>query len=50
MENDVQNQEDVNGAIEFDVIYFLQRMNNTLKIFSYITGDEELALKQHNMI
>ncbi len=45
-----KKQEDVSGAIEFDVIYFLQKMNNAFTIFSYITGDEELALKQHNLI
>jgi hypothetical protein len=28
---------------DFDVIYFLQVLNDTPKIFAYITGDEQQA-------
>jgi hypothetical protein len=36
--------------IEFQVIYFLQVKDDNHKIFSYITGDEQKALKDHGMI
>ena len=36
--------------IEFDVIYFLQDLNNELKIFAYITGDEQGVLKEHGLV
>jgi hypothetical protein len=37
-------------SIEFDVIYFLQDLKNTLKIFAYITGDEKKVMKEHGLI
>lgn len=37
-------------TIEFRVVYLLQDTNNMLKIFSYITGDEEAVLKQYGLI
>ena len=36
--------------IEFDVIYFLQDINQELKIFAYITGDERGVMKEHGLI
>ena len=36
--------------IEFDVIYFLQEKDEKLKIFAYITGDEQKVLKEHGLI
>jgi hypothetical protein len=42
--------EDVSGAIEFEVTYFLQKRSEGYKIFGYITGDEEAVLKQHDLI
>lgn len=33
-------------TIEFDVIYFL----NGLKIFAYITGDEQKVLQEHGLV
>jgi hypothetical protein len=36
--------------IEFDVIYFLQYIGNALKIFAYITGDEQIILREHGLI
>lgn len=38
------------GSIEFDVFYFVQSLNNTHKIFAYITGDEQAALKANGLI
>ena len=37
------------GTIEFDVTYFLNAKEG-LKIFAYITGDEEGALKEHGLL
>ncbi len=39
-----------NGSIEFQVIYFLQTKDDSHKIFSYITGDEQKVLKEHGLI
>lgn len=36
--------------IEFDVLYFLRDQNERLKIFAYITGDEQKVLKEHGVI
>lgn len=36
-------------AIEFDVFYIVQELNNTIKIFAYITGDEEKVLKDNGL-
>lgn len=38
------------GSIEFDVIYFLQTKGEECKIFAYITGDEQAALKENGLI
>ncbi len=43
-------KEEKTGHIDFEVIYFLRYVNNTYKIFSYITGDEQKVLKQHGLI
>ncbi len=37
------------GMIGFDVTYLLNTRNG-LKIFAYITGDEQGALKEHGLI
>jgi hypothetical protein len=37
-------------AIEFQVIYLLQYRDDALKIFAYITGDEQKALKEAGLI
>ena len=36
--------------IDFEVVYLLQFRNEQLKIFAYITGDEQAALRQHGVI
>ncbi|MGZ8517672.1 MAG: hypothetical protein ACXWWD_09995 [Chitinophagaceae bacterium] len=43
-----KNSEQV--TINFDVIYFLQLKDNEVKIFLYITGDEQKALKESGLI
>lgn len=35
--------------IDFDVIYLLQHRNETLKIFAYITEDEQKALQEYGI-
>ena len=35
--------------IEFDVIYLVQILDGTPKIFAYITGDEEKALREKGL-
>lgn len=37
-------------SIEFSVIYFLQHLNGTLKVFAYITGDEQAVLKERGLV
>jgi hypothetical protein len=38
------------GSIEFDTIYFTQAKGTEIKIFAYITGDEQAALKANGLI
>ncbi len=37
-------------AISFEVIYLLQHIDGALKIFAYITGDEQQALREAELI
>lgn len=37
-------------AISFEVIYLLQHIGEQLKIFAYITGDEQQALREAGLI
>lgn len=43
-------KDDSRGHVEFNVMYFVQSMNNTHKIFAYITGDEQKVLKEEGLI
>lgn len=36
--------------IDFDVVYFVQMLEDTPKIFAYVTGDEQRVLKEHGLI
>jgi hypothetical protein len=36
--------------IDFDVIYLVQMIDETPKIFAYITGDEQKVLREHGLI
>jgi hypothetical protein len=38
------------GKIDFSVIYFLRDKENECRIFAYITGDEQKALKDNRLI
>lgn len=38
------------GDISFDIFYLLQKNGDDLKIFAYITGDEQQALKDAGLI
>jgi len=38
------------GAIEFENIYFIQIKENKPKVFAYITGDEQTALKENGLL
>lgn len=38
------------GSMEFPVYYFLQSKGTGHKIFSYITGDEQKALRENGLI
>lgn len=45
-----KNKDNTELAIEFDVIYFLQHKDSQLKIFAYITGDEDKVMREHGLI
>lgn len=38
------------GTIDFHIIYLLTTVNNEIKIFAYIAGDEQKALKERGLI
>jgi hypothetical protein len=40
----------VKGSIEFDNIYFIQTRTDRHKVFAYITGDEQAALKAAGLV
>jgi len=44
------DQDGDSQTIEFNVIYFLQHLNDKLKIFAYITGYEQKVLKERGLI
>jgi hypothetical protein len=47
----VYNRKDGTPAsIVFSVTYFLTMVQDSFKIFAYITGDEERVLKEHGLI
>lgn len=37
-------------AIDFDVTYFVQTLDGTPKVFGWVTGDEEGALRAHGIL
>jgi hypothetical protein len=37
-------------AIEFDVFYFLTLQSGAPRIFAFVTGDEEKALREHGLL
>lgn len=38
------------GEISFEVVYLIQVLDRSPKIFAFVTGDEQAALKSHNLI
>jgi hypothetical protein len=43
-------KDDKEDNIDFDVYYFLRTFDDTIKIFAYITGDEQKALREKGLI
>jgi hypothetical protein len=43
-----KNQPD--AAIDFEVHYLVQRLNEEPKVFGWIAGDEQALLKQHGIV
>jgi hypothetical protein len=42
-----EDQPDV--AIDFDVHYFVQKLNEDLKVFGWVSGDEQAVLRKHGI-
>lgn len=42
--------ERLSGEISFEVVYLIQVLDRSPKIFAFVTGDEQAALKRHNLI
>jgi hypothetical protein len=38
------------GEIPFEVVYLIQSREGVIRIFAYITGDEQQALREHKLI
>ncbi len=43
-----EDQSDV--AIDFDVNYFVQKLNGEPKVFGWVAGDEQALLREHGII
>jgi len=41
---------DADVAIDFEVHYFVQQLEEAPKIFGWVSGDEQAVLKQHGII
>ena len=46
----IYNKEDKLGEIAFNVVYLVQVIDHAVKIFAYITGDEQKALRERGLI
>jgi hypothetical protein len=42
--------DNTHGEIDFDVFYLIQKKDEHLRIFAYITGDEQQALKDEGLV
>lgn len=42
--------DEVEVAIEFDVHYFVQVLNQTPKVFGWVSGDEQALLEAHGIV
>ena len=43
-------KDELNVAIDFEVHYFVQKFGSELKVFGWVSGDEQALLKQHGVI
>lgn len=43
-------KENKSVVIDFSVVYLLQDIDHTIRIFAYAPGDEQAALKEHGLI
>ncbi|MCY1261294.1 hypothetical protein D9M68_795060 [compost metagenome] len=43
-------QDQPDAAIDFDVHYFVQKLDGEPKVFGWVTGDEQELLRQHGII
>jgi hypothetical protein len=44
------SKDSTSGEICFDVVYIVQNIEDNPRIFAYITGDEQGALREHKLI
>lgn len=42
--------ENASGEIPFEVVYMVQYRDGAIKIFAYVTGDEQAAFKDYKLI
>jgi hypothetical protein len=45
-----QRKDASKGSIKFDVLYLVKKLGSEYKIFAYITGDEQKALKDCGLV
>lgn len=43
-------KDQADAAIDFDVHYFVQKLNGEPKVFGWVTGDEQALLRKHGII
>jgi hypothetical protein len=43
-------KEMVSGEISFQVVYLVQCKDSAIKIFAYVTGDEQAAFRAHKLV
>jgi hypothetical protein len=48
--SEYEKQDKTQLSIDFDIIYLLQYRDVQLKIFAYITGDEQAELQKHGLV
>lgn len=48
--SDYARKDGTKGNIGFENIYFIRDKDQAIKIFAYITGDEQKALREHGLV
>jgi hypothetical protein len=43
-------KDQADAAIDFDVHYFVQKLNGEPKVFGWVTGDEQALLREHGIL